>query len=169
MKAKLTLNNRLWQTTERRAILDKAVQQSGAELESLIKQRILTGPKSGKTYRRGAIKKKVAKRDLVFYRSNRKVFKRTFTGLYAEKTTVGYQFHRASKKGESPASDTGGLANSIRAKKIGFLSVRVATSKRYALRLDSRQGLDRPFFASTAEEFKPKFKQNIADAIKENS
>ena len=169
MKAKLTLNNRLWQTTERRAILDKAVQQSGAELESLIKQRILTGPKSGKTYRRGAIKKKVAKRDLVFYRSNRKVFKRTFTGLYAEKTTVGYQFHRASKKGESPATDTGGLVSSIRSKRIAELKARISTSKKYAPILDNKEKLNRPFFSDTAENFKEKFKENIRKIINESS
>ncbi|HEX8638215.1 MAG TPA: hypothetical protein VF692_09145, partial [Pyrinomonadaceae bacterium] len=66
MKSSLKLNNPLWQTAKRRAILDKVVQQSGAQLENLIKQKILTGPKSGKLYRRGAIKRKIAKRDLSF-------------------------------------------------------------------------------------------------------
>ena len=169
MKSILKLNNPLWQTPARRAILDKTVQQSGAELESRIKQKILTGPKSGKTYRRSAIKNKVAKRDLGFYRSNRKVFKRTFSGLDREKTTVGYQFHKASAKGESPANDTGGLANATRSKKTGEMRNQVANSKKYAKPLDDPNGLNRPFFASTAEEFKPKFKQNIADAIRENS
>lgn len=168
MKSKLSLHNPLWKTPERRLILDKAVQASGAELEGLIKQKILTGPKSGKLYRRSAIKKRIAQKDLKFFRSNRKVFRRTFTTLFSEKTTVGYQFHRASKKGESPASDTGALANSIRAVKLGYMSARVASSKRYALRLDSARGLDRPFFSVTVKEFKPKFKQNILEAIREN-
>lgn len=169
MKAKLHLTSPLWKTPERRAILDKAVQQSGAELESAIKQKILDSVPSGKLYRRGGIKRQIAKRDLGFFRSRRRVFKRSFTGLYAEKTTVGYQFHRASKRGQPPANDTGNLLNSIRASKIGFLSVRVATAVRYAVRLDSTQGLDRPFFARASEEFKPKFKQNIREAIAENS
>ncbi len=168
MKAQLTLNNPLWRTAARRLILDRAVQQSGAELESLIKQKVLSGTKSGKLYRRGAIKKQIANRDLKFFRSDRRIFRRTFTTLFAEKTTVGYKIHRASKKGESPAVDSGGLVNSIRAVKIGYLSVRVATSKRYAVRLDSKRGLDRPFFAVTAVEFKPKFKQNILEAIAAN-
>lgn len=169
MKAKLTLKNPLWLESRRRAILDKAVQQSGAELEAAIKRKILDGAKTGKTYRRGAIKKKIAERDLSFYRADRRVFKRTFSGLYAEKTTVGYRFHRASRKGEAPASETGGLVNSIRARKVGFLSVKVATSLRYARPLDSKNGLDRPFFAATAEEFRSKFKQNIREAIRDNS
>lgn len=173
MKAKLTLNNPLWQTQKRRAILDKVVQQSGAQLENLVKQKILTGPKSGKLYRRGAIKKKIAGRDLSFYRSDRRVFKRTFTSLYDEKTTVGYNVHRASAPGESPATDSGRLANSVRAKKIGFMSVRVATSVRYAAALDNgstkRKIAARPFFLVTVEEFRPQFKENIRKAIAENS
>ena len=169
MQAKLTLNNPLWQTAARKAILDKAVQQSGAELESRIKQKILYSVPRGKLYRRGGIKKVIAKKDLAFYRSDRRIFKRTFTGLYAEKTTVGYNFHRASARGQAPATDSGGLLNSIRAQKIGFLSVRVATAKRYAIRLDAEDGLNRPFFAVTVEEFKPKFKQNINEAIAANS
>jgi hypothetical protein len=42
----------------------------------------------------------------------------------------------------------------------------VSSSKNYAQRLDDPAGLDRPFFHSTAEEFRPKFKQNIEGAIK---
>lgn len=173
MKSSLKLNNPLWQTVKRRQILDKVVQQSGAELESLVKQKILTGPKSGKLYRRGAIKKKIAKRDLSFYRSDRRIFKRTFTSLYDEKTTVGYNVHRSSAAGQSPANDSGRLANSIRAKKIGFMSVRVATSVRYAAALDNgsskRKIAARPFFRVTAEEFKPQFKGNLREAIARNS
>ena len=169
MKSVLTLKNPLWRTAQRRLILDKAVQRSGAELESRIKQKILTGPKSGKLYRRSAIKKRIAKRDLGFYRSNRKIFRRTFTTLFNEKTTVGYLIHRASKRGESPATSTGSLVGSIRAVKLGYMSVRVASSKRYALRLDSKQGLDRPFFEATVTEYKPIFKQNISEAIRGNS
>lgn len=188
MKSVLTLNNPLWRTQARRAILDKAVQQSGAQLESLIKQKILTGTKSGRLYRRGAIKRKIAKRDLDFFRSNRRVFKRTFTGLYLEKTTVGYNIHRASAPGESPASDSGALANSVRAKRRGVMSVRVATALAYAAALDNGATINgrskrtriagpfrnrvirpRPFFAVTVEEFSPVFKQNLREAIAENS
>lgn len=146
-------------------MLDAAVQQSGAELESLIKQKILTGSKTGKTYRRGAVRKKIATRDLSFYRSNRKVFKRKFTSLVRETTVVGYNFHRASARGEAPANDTGGLANATRSKKTGEMRNKVSNSKKYASRLDAKEGLNRPFFESTAEEYKPKFLENLEEAI----
>lgn len=168
MKATLILKNPLWQTQERQKILDKAVQQSGAKLEAKIKQKILDGPKSGKLYRRGAIKKQIAKRDLAFYRSNQRIFKRTFTSLYDEKTTVGYKIHRASRRGESPATDSGRLVNSIRARKLGVMSVLVATSVRYAIYLDSKKYLDRPFFGGTAEEFRAEFIEDIRQALAEN-
>lgn len=168
MKSILKLNNPLWQTPERRAILDKAVQQSGAELEAAIKQKVLDSTPAGKTYRRAAIRRKIARRDLKFFRSNKRVFKRKFTTLFNETTAVGYNFHRASAKGQPPAVDHGGLINSIRTKRLGQLSVKVATSKAYAAILDDPKRLNRPFFASTVEEFKPKFKQNLQEAIAEN-
>ena len=167
MKSVLKLNNPLWKTAARRLILDRAVQQSGAELESRIKRKVLESRPAGRVYRRGAIKKKVAQRDLKFYRSNRRIFKRTFTSLVAEKTTVGYKFHRASKKGQPFASDSGALLSSIRSKRIGFMSAKVASSKRYAIYLDSKNGLNRPFFESTVTEFKREFKANIKRAIDE--
>ena len=161
MKSILKLNNPLWQTQARRAMLDKAVQQSGAELESRIKQKILTGPKSGKTYRRGAITRAASKKNLGL--GLRKVKNNS------KRVVAGSNFHRASARGESPANDLGGLVNATRSKKTGEMRNTVANSKKYAPILDDPNGLDRPFFRSTADEFKPKFKQNIADAIKENS
>lgn len=62
MKALLKLNNPFWKTPERRQILDKAVQQSAAELEAKIKQKILESSPAGKTYARGNI----------FHRASRK-------------------------------------------------------------------------------------------------
>ncbi|MCD9186713.1 MAG: hypothetical protein LUM44_09780 [Pyrinomonadaceae bacterium] len=162
MKAKLKLDNPLWKTPERRKILDKAVQESAAELEAEIKQKILTGTKTGKLYRKGSIKRRGR--------------------------IVGSKIHRASAPGEAPANDTGGLANSIRAKKVEQMHSKVATSKNYAEPLDkgatingrnkrtkivgpmrNRSLKPRPFFSSTADEFKPKFLNNLQEAIKENS
>lgn len=136
MKAILRLDNPIWKTAERQAILDKAVQASGAELEAEIKQVILSSIPGGKTYRRGAIRRRIAKRDLEFFRSNRKIFKRKFTSLYRETTVVGYSFHRASAPGQAPAVDSGGLLNSIRAKKRGMMRVRVSVGKKYGAVLD---------------------------------
>ena len=159
MKSILKLNNPLWQTQARRAMLDKAVQQSGAELESLIKQKILTGPKTGKTYRRGAITRAASKKNLGLGLRR--------AGNNSKRVIAGSGFHRASARGESPAKDSGQLASATRSKKTGEMRNQVSNSKKYAKPLDDPKGLDRPFFASTASEFKPKFKQNIADALSE--
>lgn len=162
MKTKLTLTNPLWNTQKRRQILDKTVQESGAELEGLIKATMLPGTRkkgpSGRTYRRSAITKRATKANLAM-------------GLKRQKgnqnrVVAGSNFHRASAPGEAPAVDTGGLVNSIRAQKTGEMRSEVSTGKKYAGRLDDSKKLNRPFFATTAEAFRPKFKQNVEDAIK---
>lgn len=156
MKAILTLNNPLWNTPERRKILDTAVQESAIELESEIKQTILDSTPRGRLYRRGAITKRASKNNS---------FLRKVAGN-SKRVIAGSKFHRASAKGQPFATDTGGLLNSIRAKKTAELKAKVATNKNYAPRLDDKNKLDRPFFESTAEKFKAKFKQNLEDALK---
>jgi hypothetical protein len=180
MKAILTLNNPLWKTTERRAILDKAVQESAAELESLVKRKILDSPATGKVYGRGSITARASKKNLDLglkpARNNSK------------RVVIASKFHRASAPGQPPASDSGGLVNSVRAKKLGVLSAKVAVGKNYGAALDNGAVINgrskrtkiigpmknriikpRPFFASTVDAFKAKFKQNLSDTIKANS
>ncbi|MBS1797455.1 MAG: hypothetical protein JSS81_26770 [Acidobacteria bacterium] len=170
MKVILSLNNPLWKTPERRRILDKAVRQSAAELESLIKRKILDSSPAGKVYRRGAIFKSGAAADR---KLNRTRFKRKFFSLFDEKFAVAFEFHRASAPGQPPAVSTGGLLNSIRARALGELKAQVATAQKYAAALDQGAKIKnariaaRPFFASTAEEFRARFKQNLIDAIKQ--
>jgi hypothetical protein len=193
MKVRLQLNNPLWKAPERRAILDQAVQQSGAELEGEIKQTMLPSTRkeqpSGRTYRKGPIVKRATKALLKL--GLRKQKGRT------DKVIAGANFHRASAPGQAPAVDSGGLVNSIRAKKTGEMKSKVSSSKDYAAALDDgarppskrsgrrskkrngpvenfmgphRGGMAaRPFFKSTAEAFRPKFKGNISKAIAENS
>lgn len=141
MKSVLKLNNPLWKTPERRAILDKAVQPSGAELESLIKQKVLNSKPAGKTYRRGKIKR--------------------------GRVVTGSRFHRASAKGQPFANLTGATLNATRSKRIGLMRNTVSNQTKQAKILDDKNKLNRPFFQSTAEEFKPKFKQNLQEAIAE--
>jgi hypothetical protein len=193
MKVKLQLNSPMWKRQERRAILDQTVQQSGAELEGRIKQTMLPPTRkeqpSGRTYRKTAITKKATKGLLKLGLQKQKG--RT------DKVIAGANFHRASAPGQAPAIDSGGLVNSIRAKKTGEMKNTVASSKEYAAALDDgarppskrsrrpskkhpgpvqnltgphRGGMAaRPFFKSTAENFRPKFKENISTAIAENS
>ena len=150
-------------------MLDKVVQKSAAELEAKIKEKVLKSVPAGKVYRRTAIKRRIAKRDLDFFRSNQRIFRRQFTTLYNEKTVVGYNFHRASRKGQPFANDTGETLNATRARKIGELKAVVANSKPHAEILDNPNKLNRPFFRSTAEEFKKQFRENLAEAIAQNS
>lgn len=158
MKANLRLNNPMWQTPKRRAMLDKAVQRSGAELESEVKRTITESRPAGKTYRRGAITKKATKSNLTLGLRRSKKNK--------NRVIAGSNFHRASKRGQAPAVDTGGLLNSIRAKKTGELKSTVAVGKAYGEILDDPARLDRPFFRSTVKEYLPKFKENIREVIK---
>lgn len=75
-------------------------------VEAEAKRRIQQGPKSGRTYRRRAITKSAngaAARELGLRPS------RTKPG----RAVAGYNFHRASAPGESPATDIGNLVNSI--------------------------------------------------------
>ena len=71
----------------------------------------LSGPRSGLTYRKGAI------------RSKRKANKGE---------VIGYKFHRASAPGEAPATDTGNLANSIYARMTGKAEGEVGSTAEYA-------------------------------------
>jgi hypothetical protein len=77
---------------------------------------------------------------------------------------VGSTFYRASAPGQPPAIRTGRLLNSIGSRRIGPTAARVSVSVEYALPLDDPDGLDRPFFMSQAEMYRPRFEQNIADA-----
>ncbi len=161
MKAKLVLNNPLWQTAARRKILDKAVQDSGIELEGEIKKTILDSKPAGRLYRRGSITKNASKKNLALGLRRKKGTK--------TRVIAGANFHRASAKGQPFANDSGQTINAIRAKRTGELKSKVAVGVKHGAILDDPNKLDRPFFRSTAEKFKPKFKENIADAIKENS
>lgn len=161
MKTTLRLTNPLWSKTKRRTLLDKVVQESGVELEGEIKKKMLPPTRkeqpAGRTYRKGPLTAPATQKNLPpglrTSKSN------------ADRVITGSLFHRASKKGQAPAIDTGGLVNSIRARKTGELKSTVAAGKNYAKPLDDPNKLDRPFFQSTTEEFRPKFKENIRNAV----
>jgi len=171
MKVTLTLNNPLWNQPKRRAILDKAVQQSGSDLEAEIKQTILESQPRGRTYRRSPIVKAATKAYLALGLRRRKG--------NAKQVVAGANFHRASAPGQPPAVDSGGLINSTRAKKTGEMRSTVSVGKKYAAALDegtTTAGRNhnvviapRPFFAVTVKRFAPKFKENIKNVIAENS
>jgi hypothetical protein len=157
MKAKLTLKNPLWETAQRRTILERTVQQSAAELEAKIKEMILNSAPSGRIYRRGLITARASKQALG-------------AGLVRKSGTktrivAGNRFHRASAKGQPPAIDSGRLLKSIQVKKTGPLQMKVFASEPYADKLDNPNKLDRPFMRKNRDNFRRKFKQNVAEAI----
>lgn len=148
----------MWKTPERRKLLDRAGQESAAELEGEIKQTILNSTPRGRIYRRGSITKAASK-------PLRALGLRAVNGN-PKRLIAGARFHRASAKGQPFASSTGNTLNSIRAKSTGEMKAKVSSGSRIAEILDNPNKLDRPFFKSVAEKFKPKFKANISETIK---
>jgi hypothetical protein len=133
-----------------RGAVSSAIFEIGLEIEAEAKKRIQTGPKSGRVYRRSAIKRKYA------VRGQRAVMLRAIGGrgksLQGGKAAfvVGYRVHRASASGEAPATDLGGLVNSIRAVRRNPGLVEVVASAEYAGVLEERR--NRPFMRPAAEE-----------------
>lgn len=133
--------------------IGEAVVKSALEYETDVKENIATTPKTGRTYRTTAIVRRGSRRNqgLGLRRRGRNLI-------------VGYNFHRASARGESPAILSGRLINSITTSRIGPLSARTAVGAFYGLILDDPAGLDRPFFHSRAQLYFPRFVENIKAA-----
>lgn len=154
MPTKLSLNSPIWNTAKRRARLSGVIQVAGLELERDIKKTISDSKPAGRTYRRTRITKAPSP-------SLPSKLRKYATAGGKTRVIVGYNFHRASRRGQPPAIDTGRLINSIRTIKLAQLRVRIATSVEYAAVLDDPKGLNRPFFASTAKANRHKYLQRI--------
>lgn len=154
MKSKLSLSSPLWDTPKRRARLSAVIQLAGLELERDIKTTISSSKPAGRTYRRTRIVRNPSK-------SRPSGLRKYATAGGKTKVIVGYNFHRASRRGQAPAIDTGRLINSIRMQKVSQLRVKVATSVLYAPILDDPAGLDRPFFESTVKANRTKYLKRI--------
>lgn len=130
-----------------------AVENSTVELEGEMKNNIRVSVPGGRTYRKGAIVRPLSRRNSTLRLRRR-----------GDKVIVGYNFHRASRRGQAPAILSGRLINSIRGRRIAPFRGRVGVGVEYALPLDDPQGLDRPFFTSQVEKFRPVFYENIRRA-----
>ena len=87
--------------------INKALFISAKKIEEDAKKSILDGKKTGRAYKRGAIGgRKIGTK--VIFRNGRAI-----QGSSILANVKGFKFHRASAAGESPASDTGRLVNSI--------------------------------------------------------
>jgi len=120
----------------------------------------LSGPRSGRTYRRGAISrsykatgKRAAELSMLGFRGSLNVKTGKFTFI------TGYRVHRASAPGEAPATDTGNLGNSIGSRMIGKTEGEVTVTAEYAaaLELGSPHIAPRPFFAPAVKAEWPGF------------
>ena len=132
------------------AVIRRAV----PELEADIKTNIRDSRPAGRTYRRTAIVRKGN-------RNNSSLQLRERNG----KKIVGFNFHRASAPGQPPAIDTGRLINSIRGQIVGQLHGRLTVGAAYGVVLDDPQGLNRPFFFSRVNLYRPIFFENIRKAF----
>lgn len=72
--------------------------------------------------------------------------------------------HKASRKGESPANDTGRLLNSIYFDREGDLTVLVGSNLVYAAYLEFALG--RPYFRPAIEMITPKFKRRLNKVLR---
>jgi len=121
---------------EAQAAAAKYIAETAHNIERDIKAD-MRGPKSGRTYRRGKVK-----------RSGK---------------VVGYKFHRASAPGEAPARDVGALVNSIHAKRIGKLTYMVYSNSEYARALEfgTRRMAARPFLRPAVRRRRAQFYQRM--------
>ena len=123
LKVTLKLESRLFQAEAFRRDLQQVVTRAAFGVEANAKVRIQQGAKTGRTYRRRAIVKVVGAKQA------RELTRLGFKPARADaphKMIVGYRIHRASAPGESPASDSTNLANSIQAKPATVTAIGVA-------------------------------------------
>lgn len=105
----------------------------------------LSGPRSGRTYRKGAIVSRHKGR------------------------TIGYKLHRASAPGEAPATDTGNLVNSIYARMTGNLMGEVGSNAECApvLEFGGAHMAARPSLTPAVKAEWPTFESGMQTLIRE--
>lgn len=162
MKIALTISSKIFDDAQVRAILSAVVRTAKLDLESDIKTNLQINAQkaAGKTYRRGRITKAASK---ITKAINLRHF---VTAKGNERAIIGYKFHRASAKGQSPATDTGGLIGSVAGRDLAELRARVSVGKKYGAILDDPTKLNRPFFKVRVDLFRPNFKQRVLDALR---
>lgn len=110
---------------------DAIIRATAQEIAGDAVNRIMTGKKTGRTYK-----------------------------------LKGGKIHQASARGEAPATETGNLANSIKAEAAGRLAQRVNVYSEYGIFLELDQYLQRPFLVPAVEKFREKFNKVWADLFK---
>lgn len=141
-------------TQARRTAVANAAAGAAAQLERLIKENIQSSAPRGRTYRRSSIKRRATKETAALGLRRR-----------GKNAITGANFHRASAPGQPPAILSGRLINSIRSRQLARFKYRIGTAVVYAIYLDSPRGLNRPFFITVADNFRPTFFELIRRAF----
>lgn len=147
----LKLNNPIWNTPQRRAVISKGVFEMATELGSDVRKVIAPRAGRGKVYRQGAITRVASKKNAV-------------PGLRMTKggrRVVGAKFIRRSKWGDPPVRDTGELYNSIAVERVSEFRARVRVKAPHGRFLEPPAKLNRPFLRSTFKKNKQKYLQKF--------
>lgn len=146
---------------EVREEVSKAVMGTALELQGDVKQRIARGNKSGTTYYRIPGDKYMTVR--AGAQDGPPVAFIPGSGSHNLSPV-----HTASAPNQSPASDTGRLANSINFDVENDLTAVVGSNLIYAVYLEygTRKIRPRPFFEPAVEAIRPKFGARLVDAIR---
>lgn len=128
----------------------------------------MEGPKGGRLYRKGAIKKNYKVGGHGYRKWKGSGAKFTFSGGRAT-TVVGYKTHRASAPGEAPAIDLGNLRGSIFAEMTSKTTAIVGVGAEYGIYLEygTRKMAKRPYIRPAVDEVKVKFLRALQDLERE--
>lgn len=146
--------------------LSAAIRAAAYRIQELAGNAIKTGAKTGRTYKIGTKTRKLKTGGKKANALSAMGLKGNADAATGKTTfTVGYKLHRASAKGQAPATDTGNLANSIQAKPINRFLWEVAVGEEYGEILEERR--DRPFLRPAVDEVRPAFEAAVRDVFKE--
>lgn len=146
-------------TAREKAKLSAELLREGFRLEAAIKTTISNSTPRGRTYKIGSITST--------RKSSQGLGLKTRTTKKGNKTAiVGAKIYRASAPGQPPAIKTGGLINSIKTIIKSPLRVKIIASKKYARRLDSPRGFNRPFFKVTVLAFRLEYVKRMENFLK---
>lgn len=166
VRVTVRLESGLFQQAAFRRSLVQIVTRFAFAVESTMKISIQQGSKTGRIYRRGAIKKVVGART-----ANSLGLRKAETAKGRQKFVVGFGFHRASAPGQAPASDSTHLVNSIKAERATSdargIHALITVNAKYAAILEHGGGYmaARPFVAPAAKKNEPKFQAAVAGLV----
>lgn len=141
--------NHIPQLTASAQRLASMVVEATAQEAVAIAKRSMGGPKSGRTYRRGAIRR----------------------GKGEKRRVVAYRFHRASAPGEAPAIDTATLVNSFFTKKVGPLVRVIGVGAEYAAALEfgTERIAPRPFLRPALNAVRDFFIGSMREIVRQGA